>query len=170
MSDGRFTDEDEVEVAVRAFDTAKTRVMKHKANRKAAKVKMLTMAIEGYTHDEIAAELGMSRHTVVTTIYRTLEKSYDLTVEKQRYLENARLDVAQRSIWAQVTAGDLRAVETFLKLSKHRAAINGLNAPVLTALAVTVSNEMEEALRELEALVNPDTKPPQVIEGVVVDG
>jgi len=89
----------------------------------------------------------------VDMIHRTLDMAEQRGVDELRSVENARLDRAQAAIWTAVLQGDLKAIDTFLKISARRARLNGLDAPTQINLKVSVRAEMEAALNELEQVV-----------------
>jgi hypothetical protein len=51
-----------------------------------------------------------------------------------------------RSRWAQVLAGDYRAVMVFLQISQRPAELNGLDSPASVAISPNVRGEMERAV------------------------
>jgi hypothetical protein len=71
-------------------------------------------------------------------LIRALEQNRDeeaAEVSVYRQQENERYDVMLRAIWAEVEAGDLRSIETALKISDRRSKLNGWDAPVRTELS-----------------------------------
>ncbi|MFB7222457.1 hypothetical protein [Streptomyces sp. NPDC056227] len=93
-------------------------------------------------------------------LIRALEQNRDeeaAEVSVYRQQENERYDVMLRAIWAEVEAGDLRSIETALKISDRRSKLNGWDAPVRTELsgpdggAVPLGNG---SLTELNTLIS----------------
>jgi predicted transcriptional regulator len=123
------------------------------AERSARRVEALSLVLAGLTYDQIAQRLGLSAVQVKRLVSESLGAAETSNVTALRSLENQRLDRAQAAIWRKVLEGDLKAVETFLRISKQRAALNGLNAATKVDLSVSVRDEMETALRDLEAMV-----------------
>jgi hypothetical protein len=71
-------------------------------------------------------------------LIRALEQNRDeeaAEVSVYRQQENERYDVMLRAIWSEVEAGDLRSIETALKISDRRSKLNGWDAPVRTELS-----------------------------------
>ena len=123
----------------------------------ARNVELIRMRVNGSSLSEIAERFQISETRVAQVIRETLSKAENFHVTELRAIENARLDVAQSSIWKKVERGDVKAVEAFLHLSARRAKMNGLDAPQTLVVAGTVRIEMEEALGELERLLNHDS-------------
>lgn len=93
-------------------------------------------------------------------LIRALEQNRDeeaAEVSVYRQQENERYDVMLRAIWSEVEAGDLRSIETALKISDRRSKLNGWDAPVRTELsgpdggAVPLGNG---SLTELNTLIS----------------
>lgn len=114
------------------------------------------MMLAGLTYEQIAAELKVSVSGAKDIVRRTLARAEQRNVEEMRTLENERLDRAQAAIWAQVLRGDLKAVDSFLKISAQRARLNNLNAPLKVELALKVQQEMHQALNQLENIVKSE--------------
>ena len=70
-----------------------------------------------------------------------------------RELESAKLDRAQAAIWAQVLAGDYRAVMVFLQISQRRAKLNGLDSLTSAVISHNVRGELERALADLKQVM-----------------
>lgn len=126
----------------------------------------LSLRLSGFTYEEIGRHLGITPSGASDLIKRTLERSTNLQIKEMRELENARLDKAQAAIWQDVLKGDKAAIDTFLRISRQRAQINGLYAPTKLDMTVSLKSEMEQALNSLEALV---LQGGDVINGEVVD-
>lgn len=126
---------------------------RRKRRAQARRVEALSLRLAGLTYEQIAEKLGIAPDGVRDMVERTLSRAENRAVEAERALENARLDRAQAAIWSKVLAGDLRAVDSFLRLSAQRAKINSLYAPVKIDLRADIRVEMETALRELERVV-----------------
>jgi transposase len=120
------------------------------------RVKAISMMLAGLTYEQIAAELKVSVSGAKDIVRRTLARAEQRNVEGMRTLENERLDRAQAAIWAQVLRGDLKAVDSFLKISAQRARLNNLNAPLKVELALKVQQEMHQALNQLENIVKSE--------------
>lgn len=121
--------------------------------QRATRVEALSLRLAGMTYAQIAERLGVSDRSAHLMVTSLLENAENRGADEMRNIENARLDRAQAAIWGQVLDGDLSAVNTFLSISNRRATLNGLNAPKRVDLAVSVRQEMESALGELEEIV-----------------
>lgn len=124
--------------------------------KQAERVEALSLRLAGLTYAQIGERLGVSSRSAQTMVTTVLENAENRGADEMRNMENARLDRAQAAIWGQVLNGDIPAVNTFLSISNRRATLNGLNAPKRVDLAVSVKQEMEQALGELEEIVLGD--------------
>jgi len=97
------------------------------------RTKAVAMRLAGVDYDTIAQRLGYaSRGAAYTDIDRALQTR--LTEQRQgadvlRQQELARLDRLQAAAWTSAAAGDLKAVETVLKVIDRRCKLLGLDAP-----------------------------------------
>ena len=111
------------------------------------------MRMAGISLENIANHLDVSEARVRVLIENLLAEAENRSAGEMRAIENARLDRAQAAIWSEVIRGDLKAINTFLRISDQRARMNGLNAPTQVDLSVNVRQEMEAALSELETML-----------------
>lgn len=117
-------------------------------------------------YSQIAARLQVSKSTAFGYVTRALE---DLREERRKRadvlldLELDRLDIAQRSIWAQVLRGDLHALAVFLRLSERRSRLLGLDAPSKLAPTDPNGNPLQGAVMiyvpDNGRLSSPDQSP-----------
>jgi transposase len=121
--------------------------------QRARRIGALSLKLAGVSTAQIAERMGIQPDTVRHLINRTLETAENRAAEEMREIENARLDRAQAAIWAQVLAGDYRAVITFLQISARRARLNGLDSPTSAVISHNVRGEMERALLELQQVL-----------------
>lgn len=119
----------------------------------------VALRLAGMTFAQIGEKLGISKQSATDLVRVALSRAEALTVDELRSQENQRLDRAQAAIWAAVLSGDLSAVNTFLNISRQRSRLNELDAPTRINLSVSVKQEMEAALRELESVVLADVIP-----------
>ncbi len=85
----------------------------------------------GCTYDEIAATLGYAgRGSAFKAVGAALHAVRSEEVDTYRALELARLDRLQEAVWDKAVHGNLRAVDTVLKIMARRASLLGLDAPV----------------------------------------
>lgn len=120
---------------------------------RARRVEALSMRMAGISLENIANHLDVSEARVRVLIENLLAEAENRSAGEMRAIENARLDRAQAAIWSEVIRGDLKAINTFLRISDQRARMNGLNAPTQVDLSVNVRQEMEAALSELETML-----------------
>jgi DNA-binding CsgD family transcriptional regulator len=124
----------------------------------------LAYRLAGMSDAQIAERMKIGIAGVRDMIERALRnRAGSVRVEEMRLLENARLDRAQAAIWPEVLAGNQDAVKLFLNISHARRRLNGMDAPLDIRLSVTVKQEMEHALAELEAVVMHQVVPGEVI-------
>lgn len=121
--------------------------------RQARRTEAVSMALAGLTYEQIGERLGISAQGAHALVERTIIDTRNYAVDQLRALENARLDRAQAAIWSSVLEGDIKAVNTFLRISERRAKMNGLDAPNKVQMAVSVRQEMEQALVLLEEVI-----------------
>lgn len=129
-----------------------------RARKAARRTRALTLRLAGFTYDQIAADLGISRNGAYDLVNRTLRRAETHARTELIELENARLDRAQAAIWAQVLKGDTKAIDAFLKISNARRQMNQMNAPTQVEVAMSIRHEMQQALDELELLVLEDVR------------
>lgn len=98
------------------------------------RAKAVAMRLAGVDYDTIAQRLGYaSRGAAYTDIDRALqtrlaEQRHGADVLRQQEL--ARLDRLQAAAWTAAASGDLKAIETVLKVIDRRCKLLGLDAPV----------------------------------------
>jgi hypothetical protein len=68
-----------------------------------------------------------------------------------RELENLRLDAMFAAVYPMAIKGDVRAVDTCLRIMTRRAAINGLDAPRGVRQAVITEEDILRAIAAVEA-------------------
>jgi predicted XRE-type DNA-binding protein len=121
--------------------------------RAAKRVEALTMRLAGFSIAQIADRLKIDDTRVSRLINTTLQRAENQTVAEMRQVENQRLDRAQLAVWQDVLKGDVKAIDTFLKISQQRSKINGLYAPTKIDMNIGIRNEMQGALADLERLM-----------------
>lgn len=98
------------------------------------RAKAVAMRLAGVDYETIAQRLGYaSRGAAYTDIDRALQAR--LAEQHQgahvlRQQELARLDRLQAAAWTAAASGDLKAIETVLKVIDRRCKLLGLDAPV----------------------------------------
>ncbi|MDT0377241.1 hypothetical protein RM572_00425 [Streptomyces sp. DSM 42041] len=93
----------------------------------------IAMRLAGVEWATIADRLGYSSkgaaHTDVTRALRQSTSELAGQVEEMRTLQQLRTDRLLAAVWAKAIKGDLKAVETALKLMERHAKLYGLDAP-----------------------------------------
>jgi hypothetical protein len=130
---------------------------------KAKRLEATSLRLAGLTWEQIGDRLGMSDQGARSLVETNLERANQREVDMLRAIENQRLDKAMSAIWRDVLSGDLKAIDTFLKISQRRSRLNGLDAPQKIDMNLNIRQEMEQALNNLESMVLG-----QVVNGEVV--
>lgn len=120
---------------------------------RARRISAMSMRLKGEPWSAIAKHLGVSDTRARDIVRNLLREAENESAEDMRELENLRLDVAQAAIWPQVKKGNLGAVAEFVKISKRRADMNGLDQPQRVVVTGEIRANMEEALLELERVL-----------------
>lgn len=96
--------------------------------------RVLDMAIEGLTYDQIAAEVGYrSKGSVSKALWRALNARQAESVDAYRELELQRLDALQEALWDKALEGDVQAVHAVRKLIEARVRLLGLDRAISAA-------------------------------------
>lgn len=94
----------------------------------------IKLKLAGVDYDTIAERLNYaSRQAATKDMCRALKqyrKEEGEKVAQWRTLEGRRLDRLQAAAWTAAVKGDLKAIETVLKIINQRARLFGLDAPV----------------------------------------
>lgn len=93
------------------------------------RLRALELRQQGLSYRAIGAEIGKSSSQAHKYVARALQETTAEAVDDLRRLEGERLDAAQYAIWPQVMAGDVAALNGFIRLSERRAKLLGLDAP-----------------------------------------
>jgi hypothetical protein len=98
----------------------------------------ITLRIAGMDWQSIADRLGYnSRGAACQDVTRALEanlKEQSQAVDVLRDVETLRLDRLQAAAWPAAVRGDLKSIETVLKVIDRRVKLLGLDMPVRTEL------------------------------------
>lgn len=122
--------------------------------------RVLELRRAGLTFDVIAQEVGYSNasgahHAYTRAMKRTL---VDAGSDESRDLELDRLDRLQRFAWPQASQGNLRAIETILRIMGRRAKILGLDAPIKAEVTTYEGGtEIDREVQRLVALLAADS-------------
>lgn len=140
--------------------------------RKAAiadrRTKAITLRLAGMDYDTIATRLGYAgKGAACKDITRALAANLtDLgrTADELREVELARLDRLQATAWAPAVGGDLRAIDTVLKIIDRRCKLLGLDAPVrsevwtISDVDAQIRALIDELAGQAEVTQTPDTE------------
>jgi len=132
---------------------------KQRINKIERTLQAFNLRKQGYSLREIATDLGVSHETVRKDITEManqfLEEARDVhgTILA---MELSRLDEMTRAIWLDARTGDLKAIETVLKIMERRAKMLGFDAAQITR-SVQLSISPDEISRmsddELQAII-----------------
>ena len=93
-------------------------------------IQAIELRRNGYTFDQIAIEMNLNNRTHAWRIVqRALKRNVTEAVDDMRILEAERLDRLQYASWEKAVGGDLRAIDTSLRIMERRAKLFGLDAP-----------------------------------------
>jgi Rad3-related DNA helicase len=94
----------------------------------------IALRLAGMDFDTIAERLGYAnRGAASKDVWRAVEAhrlEEAQAVANLREVEGQRLDRLQAAVWAKALKGDVKAIETVLKVITQRAKLFGLDAPV----------------------------------------
>lgn len=124
--------------STRARRSAKAEREQREAARRERQTANLKMRLEGHDFQTIADRLGYgSRQHANADYHRALDAitaENEQTIDTARRVELARLDTLQTLAWQHTGFPEptvaLKAIETVLKISAHRARMMGLDQPV----------------------------------------
>jgi len=98
----------------------------------------LEMRLGHKSFREIGRELGVAHTVAREYVVKALEETRHKIREEAETLrteEMARMEVASDAVWVRVLEGDLRAIETWLKIRARWAALGGVDKAVPRAVA-----------------------------------
>jgi hypothetical protein len=111
--------------------------------------KAIALRLAGLDYETIAQRLGYSGRAAA---YKDIERALAANLaqerassEELRKVELLRLDRLQAAAWQAAATGDLRAIETVLKVIDRRCKLLGLDAPVRSRVEI-VDDELAQAL------------------------
>jgi transcriptional regulator len=124
--------------------------------KEAEEQRVLDMVVGGWTHREIAKELGMSMRTVANRQDTALARIVPTTVAKYRTMMNEQLDKLFRANVTALEAGDEKAIERAIRIIERKAKLNGVDAPIVVEATVVEVTQQERALADLLAQAERD--------------
>ena len=87
------------------------------------------LALEGRSYDDIAHAVGLAnRGSAWRTVQKALHNRVVAGVDELREMEVDRLDKLQATVWPQVEAGNVKAIDAVMKIIDRRCRILGLYA------------------------------------------
>jgi hypothetical protein len=90
------------------------------------------LILDGNTYRDIAEQLDVSLGTIaddVSELRDAWRERYAEDFAAHASIELAKLDRAEQVLWPQIDDGKLAAIETFVKISRRRAQLLGLDRP-----------------------------------------
>ena len=108
-------------------------------------IEAFRMRSDGESYQEIASELESSIDDIVDMIYRHSRATPEEPMELSRNLQLARLDEAYRAIRPDILAGNLKAVNTMLKIMDRQAKLLGLDAD----RSITIDKRTTDDVRDM---------------------
>lgn len=112
--------------------------------------KAVALRVQGKTFRQIGDELGISEPGAYQAVARCLAHWRESCLESTAELvaiEAARLDALHASVWSKACAGDLKSVETALKISAQRARLFGLeHTPAVSPPPVNIVVRYEDPI------------------------
>ena len=93
----------------------------------------------GITWERIAVEVGFKNASGAYKMYqRAAERMVRPHLEEYRDMQLDRLERMHQAVWRKAKEGDLRAIDTALRISDREAKLLGLDAPQKIQAEVTV--------------------------------
>lgn len=124
--------------------------------------KVLELRASGQTFEQIATACAYSDRSVAYNAYkRALKRTLVEPARQVRDLEVHRLDLLLGAAWNQALAGDLRAIQSALKIMERRAKLLGLDQPIHVKSDVydyTTELEIDKELSRLIDLINSNSQ------------
>lgn len=96
------------------------------------RVRAIKLRITGQTVTTIAEQLGVSKPSAcryVQTALGQLAALQEKDAEQLRTLQRERLDALLAAVWPQAQEGDLKAIQTVVKIMERLSKLLGLDAP-----------------------------------------
>jgi len=115
----------------------------------------LRLRLDGLTHREIAAQLGVAPSTAFKRVAHALSEVNARNAEQAedlRALELLRLDELQNAIWERAIDGDDKAMGRVLAIMDRRAKLLGLDAPAKGEVEVSPAGlrlKREELIKQI---------------------
>lgn len=115
-----------------------------------ADTEALRLRTAGLTYRQIATALGVDVATAHRRTQRALEAIPFDAVDEHRQLEAERLDSLTQAIWQSAMSGNLKAIDTALRVMERRARLLGLDLPVRQVVEQWTMESVGDAIKRLE--------------------
>lgn len=90
--------------------------------------KAVELKAEGWSYEDIAIQLGYKgKSGAQAAVAAGMKQAVTVPANEYREQQDMRLDIALRAIMPQVQDGDLKAVDTLIKIEARRAALWGID-------------------------------------------
>jgi hypothetical protein len=138
-----------------------------RASTSKRRAQAIALRLAGMDYQTIADRLDYSsRGAASKDVHRALEENLEAesaAAQTLRELEVQRLDRMQAAAWAKAAKGDLKAIETVLKVIDRRCRLLGLDKPARAEITGADGGPLQVEtvdLAELEALITLIDEPP----------
>jgi transcriptional regulator len=102
-------------------------------------IKIIELRRAGVTWEKIAKEVGFKNASGAYKMYqRAAERMVRPHLEEYRDMQLDRLERMHMAVWPRAKDGDLRAIDTALRIADREANLLNLNAPIKVQAEVTV--------------------------------
>ena len=102
-------------------------------------IKIIELRRAGVTWEKIALEVGFRNASGAYKMYqRAAERMVRPHLEEYRDMQLDRLERMHMAVWPRAKDGDLRAIDTALRIADREANLLNLNAPIKVQAEVTV--------------------------------
>jgi hypothetical protein len=92
----------------------------------------------GMTFDQIAQKVGYATPSGAQAAYkRAMVRTLQPVADELRETQLDRLETALMAIWKKVLAGDLKAIDRLISISRRQSELLGMDAPKQTQVEVT---------------------------------
>jgi hypothetical protein len=134
----------------------------------AMETEIVSLRRAGHTWDAISKLTGHKNPYDAHRIFlRALTRHITPKLEELRLIEMDRVDALTLVLWGKAEEGDIKAIETIIKLMERRAKITGLDAP--TKIQAEVINyeggQLGEHTRRIIELVRQSGVPASIMGG-----
>jgi transposase-like protein len=119
----------------------------------------LTYREQGYTYEQIAAQMKRPPQTIHRWVTQAMDRLIDEPARRVLALELRRLDRLQSAVYHAAADGDLAAIRSYLDIADRRAKLLGLYPKEGQHAAVTLSRSDEKDEIKIEFVM-----PPKVID------